>query len=429
MDPEDVGEDKLCHMLRALNERGIGLIMSWQPSHEQRDRSLQQALKVARIQKELGLPISANANACLYSFFNGDERTMHVDEDGKGFWDDSFGPGHKMGCPFTLGFRESEIRERIEFFSQGYKREGLELGFVFADWEIDGPLEVNRAHASSLRCERCRENLPGIEDFKTFQETIRRMRSRLQRVCFAQPILSLHPQCLVGNYAIYPNNGLRYWYDYFEFYEQGQPYVQDQKARYRRWAQDFPDTGYTFAMPVVYTWYDTYHWYDFEDADYRWFYNMLLVASNAGQHTPPNIPIIAFVHWHTTSPPKDPDPSVRQFSAEKYQELLWHMLLRGTDSFFLWSPREEEQREVELLHPVYAASFEYCDFLEKGTPVSFEVPDTPCPVVSGLKLKDRLLVRRTEFGDATGEPVELVVDGKTILVEARPGQCQILDLK
>ena len=427
MDPGDVAGETLRKMLAELDERGIGLVVSWQPSEERRGASLARALEVGRAQQEMGLRISANANACLYSFFNGDERTMHVDADGEGFWDESFGKGHKMGCPFTLGFREAEIRDRVEYFAKGYREAGLDLGFVFADWEIDGPIEVNRAHEAALRCVRCRERIDGIESFETFQKTVREMRSRLQKTCYAQPILSLHPDCLVGNYAIYPNNGLRYWYDYFEFYVEGQPCVKDRGARYRRWAQDFPGTGYTFAMPVVYTWYDTFRWYEFEDPDYRWFYNMLLVASNAGRSAPPEVPIVAFVHWHTTSPPKDPDPAVKQFGAEAYQELHWHMLLRGTDTFFLWSPRDEEKREVELLHPVYAQAARYGEFLEKGEPVTFHVPKDPAPVVSGLKLNNRVLVRRTEFGEE-GARLLLDVDGRRLEVPAKPGECQILEL-
>ena len=53
------------------------------------------------------------------------------------------------------------------------------------------------------------------------------------------------------------------------------------------------------------------------------------------------------------------------------------MLLRGTDSFFLWCMEPENVKEVELLHPVWAAAQAYGAFLDKGTPVNFEVPGTP----------------------------------------------------
>ena len=226
---------------------------------------------------------------------------------------------------------------------------------------------------------------------------------------------------------MYPHDGFRYWYDYFEEYIEGQPCRRDQGARYRVWFHEFPLTGYTFAMPTVYTWYPTFHWYDFEPADYRWFYNMLLVGTNAGRNTPREIPIISFVHWHTTSPPEHSDPAVTQFSEEKYRELLWHLLLRGHDTFFLWCPAEEAAKEISLLHPVYAEAQEFGKFLEQGTPISFDVPREPGPVVSGLRLGDRVLIRRTDFTD-TREPVRLKVG--TTVIEAPAGEagCRVIAL-
>jgi len=353
--PADVDEATAERIIKALNQRGIGLFSSWHPGVKRREKSLADALRIARIQARLGLRVNVNATSCLYSFFNGDPRTAHLDETGKPFWDDSLGKG-RMGCPFTLDFRRGPMREQIEFFVKGYKDAGVRLDFVFADWEIDGPIEFNRAHAASKRCRRCREHIKNIDDFAEFQKVLRELRSDLQRDCYSRPILSRFPNALVGNYAVYPHNGLRYWYDYFEYYVDGQPHVADQRAKYRKWYDEFPGTGYTFAMPVVYTWYPTFGWYDFEDPDYRWFYNMLLVASNVGQYTPPDVPIISFVHYHTTAPPEKPDPQVKQFSEQKYQELLWHMLLRGTDTFFLWCPSEQAATEVRLLHAVYAAA-------------------------------------------------------------------------
>jgi hypothetical protein len=256
---------------------------------------------------------------------------------------------------------------------------------------------------------------------------LRVIRSRLQQYALTDPIRSRFPAALVGNYAVYPHNGYRYWYDYFEYFVEGQPHIADQRAKYRLWYNEFPGTGYTCAMPVVYTWYPTYQWYDFENSDYRWFYNMLLVASNAGEHTAANVPIISFVHWHTTAPPAQPDPAVKQLSGESYQELLWHMLLRGTDAFFLWCPRDEDASEVELVHQVYAAAQQYGEFLAGGTPIEFRVPAVPSTVVSGLRLGERVLVRRTDFGSSRA-PVEIVVGKQRISVEPSPGKCQILAL-
>ncbi|NLX99794.1 MAG: hypothetical protein GXY83_27170 [Rhodopirellula sp.] len=410
-----------------LDQRGVGLISSWSPSRQ--EDSLAQALVVARAQAKRGLSVNVNATACLHRFFNGDEGTAHVDAQGRPFWDESFNvhSKHFMGCPFALEHRKDPIRRQVESFAEAYRGAGLPVDFIFADWEIDGPIEFNRAHEASTKCERCRKKFQDIDNFLEFQQVLRTIRSELQRYAFTDPILARFPKALVGNYAVYPNNGFRYWYDYFETYVDGQPHLADRGAKYRHWANEFAGTGYTFAMPVVYTWYPTYNWYDFDDSDYRWFYNMLLVAGNAGRHTPAGTPIISFVHWHTTAPPKEADPSVKQMSPQAYQELLWHMLLRGTDTFFLWCPKDEDAEECRLVHEVYAAAQQYGDFLDNGVPVTFEVPKQPAAVVSGILLGDRVLVRRTDFGGSTGA-VELRIGKNKLSIESQPGKCQVLSL-
>ncbi|MFC1607291.1 hypothetical protein ACFL47_04905 [Candidatus Latescibacterota bacterium] len=423
-DPSETDVEKAEALVAELDRRGIGLVCSWRPGNEE---SLQQNLAVARAQKKLGLKVNINATSPLYSFFNGDERTAHIDKDGKPFFDDCFGP-QKMGCPFAIDFRKHDIRDRVEHFVKKYNDAGLSIDFIFGDWEIDGPLEVNRASEAAKKCTRCREHLGEDFDFLTMQKHMREMRSYLQYYAFSEPVLSRFPDALVGNYAVYPHDGYRYWYDYFEYYVDGQPYKADQYAKYRQWYDDFPATGYTFAMPVVYTWEPTYTWYDFENSDYRWFYNMLLVASNVGKSTPPSVPIISFVHWNTVVVSGTPDPSVKQMSEESYQELLWHLLLRGTDTFFMWSGAKEFPKETKLVHEVYAAAQQYGEFLEHGMPITFDVPAQPGTVVSGLVLRDRVLIRRTDFG-GNSEPVDVYVGTKVLSVPCIPGKCLIMDIK
>lgn len=410
-------------LVRLLNERGIGMICTWRPNNI--PQSLANCLPIARAQKKLGLRINIHATYCLNFFFNGDPNTAHIDESGKPFWDTSL-VRPEMGCPFTLDFRRDAIRNRLLPFVKKYQQEGLPIGFIFTDWEIDGPIEWNDAWNASRRCSRCRQHIPQIDNFLAFQKTMRQLRSELQRGVYAETILDAFPNALVGNYAVYPNNGYRYWYDWFEYYVDGQPALTDQRAHYRHWYNEFPLTGYTFAMPVVYTWYPIFSWYDFEDTDWRWFYNMLLVTSNAGQYTPSDIPIIPFVHWNTTSPPKDA-PNIKQLSKEKYQELLWHMLLRGHDTFFVFCFGHERKEEISLAHTVWAQAQKYGRFLEKGVPITFEVPKEPGPVVSGLRLKNRVLVRRTDFTDCE-EPVKVKVGSRTISIARAPGRCVIMPI-
>ncbi len=423
MDPGQLNEKVVEGLVKELDKRGIGLISSWNPGD--RERSLAQSLMVAKVQKKLNLRVNINATNCLYSFFNGDEQTAHIDDEDRPFWDESFGK-QKMGCPFALDFRRPHIQEQVEYFVKAFKKADLDIDFVFADWEIDGPIEFNKAQAASKRCKRCRENINDIDDFEEFQRVLRRLRCKLQRENYAEPIKLNFPRALVGNYGVYPHNGYRYWYDYYEYYVDGQPYQADQRARYRKWYNEFAESGYTFAMPVVYTWRRIFEWYDYVNTDYRWFYNMLLVASNAGRHTPAEIPIISFVHWHTIEP-KPSTSTAKQFSEDKYQELLWHMLLRGTDTFFLWCRKEEAAKEIQLVHQVYAEAQQYGEFLTDGKPINFSVPKQPGTVVSGLQLGDRVLVRRTDFTRTNGA-VEIIVDNRRIKVGVATKNCQIFSI-
>jgi hypothetical protein len=390
-----IDEAATLETLKQLDRRGIGYSVDW--NHNDFDNSLAEGLRIARMQISIGQRVAVNANACLHSFFDGSEATLHIDNSGNTFAETSF--GGKLGCPFALGDRVPIIKARIEKFLRSYKDAGIEIDFVFADWEIDGPIEWNDAWQTCKKCVRCRENIARIDDFRVFQSELRRIRSQIQRVAFGDNVTSYFPEALVGNYAVYPHNGYRYWYDYFEKEPTGVPLQTDQRANYREWVHEFDGTGYTFAMPVVYTWYPTFQWYDFDNHDYRWFYNMLKVGSNAGQHTEAGTPIIPFVHWTTTSPPEAPDPNVKQFSKEKYQALLWHLLLRGHDTFFLWCTADELADEVRLVHQVYAESLHYAGFLSRGTPITFDVPNEADSVVSGMRLGNRVLVRRTNFSD------------------------------
>jgi hypothetical protein len=57
----------------------------------------------------------------------------------------------------------------------------------------------------------------------------------------------------------------------------------------------------------------------------------------------------------------------------------------------------------------------------------FDVPRQPGPVVSAVRLGDRVLVRRTDFDDREG-PLTVTAGGKTISVPRASGRHQILQL-
>jgi hypothetical protein len=413
-------------ILSELDARGMAVFSTW--SHGRMEQSLAEGLRVGALQKKLGLRVNVSVNPLLHHFCNGDPSTAHVSETGEPFFDLSFSRSVKMGCPFALQSRYPEIRARVESFAKAYSEAGVGVDFSFADWEIDGAMEWNAAWETAKACRRCREQVPDIDDFTSFQRAVREIRSEMQREAYADVMVAHFPDAKVGNYAVYPHDGYRYWYDYFETFVEGAPFKAEVRAKYRQWFHEFPLTGYTVAMPVVYPWAPISLWYDFENAEYGWFYNMLLVASNAGEHRTNGVPVVSFVHWEIVDVPTHPGLQTEPLSKEIYQEVLWHMLLRGHDTFFMWCPRDATIEELVPVHEVYAASTEYSAFLREGVPVTFEVPREEGPVVSAVQLGKRLLVRRTDFTDHPG-PVPLRVDGQTVDVPRAEGRCQVVEIE
>lgn len=424
-DLSSLSEKDAIWVIDELAKRGVGVITFWK-KEDAMESGIVEGLRIALIQEDLGLQVAVDASNLLYGFYDGTALTEHINEEGITFSDSSF-KGRDMGCPFTLFNRIPVIRSRVTMYVEAYKTAGVNIDIVTADWEIDGPIEWNEAWENAKRCVRCLENIPNIEDFKAFQSTIRSLRSKLMNESYSTPILQRYPQAFVTNYATYPNDGWRYWYDHFEYPQPELPHSKDQKALYRPWYDEFNETGFTMAMPVVYTWYPIFSWYPEYSADYRWFYNLLKVGSNAGKSTPSGIPIATFMHWHTTTPPANPDPDVKQMSQKYYKELLWHLLLRGTDLYFSWCMESEIETEMILLQNVYNSSLEYNDWIQWGRPITFEVPNKEKSVVSGLKLNNQVLIRRTDFTNDT-EPIMLTIDGVNLVVPYKPNECQIFSL-
>ena len=105
------------------------------------------------------------------------------------------------------------------------------------------------------------------------------------------------------------------------------------------------------------------------------------------------------------------------------------MKASGIDAFFLWSPATEARKDVELLHPVYAAAQAYGAFLDEGVPITFDTPKAPGPVVSGLRLGDRVLVRRTDFTDDAGPVTIALPGGGRIAVPRADGACAVIEVE
>ncbi len=415
-------DDEARELLLALHERGVGLFAHWRVGS---DDARAFALRLGRFQQELGLPVSVHATSAMTGFFNGDESTFHVAEDGSTYSWQLHG-SRKMGCPFRLDERAEVIRGQWEDLVSAYGEAGLRLDWVSMDWYSDGPVEWNESWEASKRCVICRENIPAIDHFRTFQQTLRTIRGQLQRECAVEVVQAHFPEVLIGNWAVAPHDGWRYWYDYYETLPDGAPSRRHQRALYRTWADEFSHTGYTYANPACYPWNEMYPWYPDYPREFRWFYILMKSGANAAAHTPSALPLIPWTKWHPT-PPRGDDELSPAMDRETYREFLAHMLLRGVDGFMMWCRPEETVAEIQAMAPALDEALRYREFLERGEPVLFEVPRRPTTIVSALRLGDRLLVRRTDFADRPW-PVTREIDGVRVTIPRVPGEYQIIQM-
>lgn len=418
--PTNLSEEEIRNYIIKLKERNIIVFTRWQIPKEGIEKGIKEAIRIDKIKKELDYIISIDATNIVHMFFDGSENTGHIDEKGNIFFDFSFSKNVKMGCPFRIEVRYNVIKERLEKFLREYKNEGIEIKYWAVDWEIDGPIEWNSAWENSKRCVLCKENIKDINNFDKFQEVIRKKRADLQREVFVETVQKYFPKCFIGNYAVNPHDGYRYWWDYFEKEVEGATYQRKHNALHRKWFDEFKYSGYTMAMPVIYTWYRFFNDYKFKEKEYRWFYPLLKEGTSVGKNTPQNIPIVSFVHWQTVLKPKELPVDFFPLSREKYKELLWHLLFRNFDTFCLWSPLDEMADEIKVLYEVYSESFKYNDFIINGEPIFWEIPEEPEPVISGLKLKDKLLIIRSDFKERK-EKIKIKIDKKEIEIPVIKG--------
>ncbi|HYE05034.1 MAG TPA: hypothetical protein VEL07_05860 [Planctomycetota bacterium] len=415
--PLDADDATLRAAVAAMEARGIGLFCRWTGDAA---ASAARCIRLARIQRELGAPVAIDlAGDLIHGVHDGSDATAHHDADGTALLSDFM--VWKAGCPFAdLDDRLQARTSKIDAFLAAYAAAGVEPDFITGDYEFDGPSEWNDSWALAKRCVACRARIPAIDDdFTAYQRAVRAERSRWQKELITATVKARFPRCRVGVYGMNPHDGHRYWHDFFESHTRipGVAYVEDHGAAYRPWAHEFDAAGYDVAMPVCYILPHAFAYAVESAEDQAWFAfaNLLREGGSAGAATPAEVPIYPFVHA---------DPA---FAVERYEEALWHLLLRGADSFCMWCPAEAMAAQLAPVHRVWAAAGQHRDFLAGGTPVVSGVPPGPGPAVSALKLGGRLLVRRTDGAPHPGG-VSLAIDRSPIDIPAAPGRCQVIDL-
>lgn len=90
------------------------------------------------------------------------------------------------------------------------------------------------------------------------------------------------------------------------------------------------------------------------------------------------------------------------------------MLLRGHDAFCVWSPKNEMAEEIRAAYEVYIESLKYNDFILNGKLIFWDVPEKPETVISGIRLKNKLLIMRTDFDES--KEIRIKINNKILTV-------------
>jgi len=145
-----------------------------------------------------------------------------------------------------------------------------------------------------------------------------------------------------------------------------------------------------------------------EAVDRFYFTNLLGIVSAANRSRAPGKLSIPYLSRYV---PDNGDPRhAFPMGQAPYRELVRHILLRGTTSLYLFNlgypgssvSSEFSFESIEDVRVVYDELLERSEFLDKGEPMSFDGPTEAGVVWSGLRLKDRCLVRVATLGNAAG---------------------------
>ncbi|MDD5707086.1 MAG: hypothetical protein PHR35_14275, partial [Kiritimatiellae bacterium] len=168
--------------------------------------------------------------------------------------------------------------------------------------------------------------------------------------------------------------------------------------------------------------------------DAVYFATMLRTTSRVHSNMRADQTLMPFISSMVRSPNTD---GVPRMSKPMYHEFLRHAILRGARGFYCFNvappygAMTDYYAELADINAVLNEMFAYREFLEGGAPMSHDWPDPKdgaAVVWSGLRLKDRCLVRAFTLG-TTARKLDLVpFPKKSVALEAPPeGAIYVID--
>jgi hypothetical protein len=300
------------------------------------------------------------------------------------------------------------------------KDAGIKVETVFFDYEGQ-PHPWNGIYfaQSTPEIRKTYQDPSVLKTFNTFYGYTLNLRSELESQSMAQPVHQLFPDARVGNYwDIVSSEAVP-----FTGVGPAAPPVQLGK-------------GMSMIMPALYaknTILPNFFNSDWPVTQSRvddiYFHHLLLTGSSANANKSGNLISYLYI-GPSVRMSADPRFKDKDLSRPAFRELLWHLWLRGTDGMYVYnggSPKTalstlQSFQCMEDVRSVLDEMLAYRDFLDHGKPMNFSVPAmfSPDVVWSGLRLKDRYLIRATSLGPET-QPVKIVLTpNKTVTLSAPP---------
>jgi hypothetical protein len=302
-------------------------------------------------------------------------------------------------CPLLLDGWKIKADSYREVFKK-FKEAGVDVTGVWLDLEVE-PYHMAAQWDESKNCERCRKLFPRgvLDDHKKYEGFIMRWRANVFGAYIAAPILEVYPGISVTNWA--------------EVISTADIPAFGWTARGPR-----PPHGvglYTAANPVVYgtTLYYRQSWrkeahpdwpLDVPHMDRLYTQLMLSQISTHEANARRVAPELLSIPWVDRFCADDKDPKIPILSRERYREILRHTWLRGADGMQIFNPVWFEDdpvrspivvEEIEDAVIIYDEMLAFREFLDDGETMDLTIPQAQYngPIWSGLKLKDRALIR------------------------------------
>lgn len=326
-----------------------------------------------------------------------------------------------------------DLQPTIEMYRDWMRRfqeAGIEVAGVWTDYE-GLPMGFNFAYeAAQSPAGRAHYPADALASFRAFASFTANLKSDILSRAIADPVRAVYPRALVGNYGACVSTAAYPMTDGNLF-----PGVPHGLGRLN------------VAMPSVYAnavllkrYYNADWGIDPADVDNVYFTLLLQQLSAAGANKQPGQKLLPFISQYCSDDPPTSRYYTHGLSTPLYRELIRHALLRGTDGFYLFvygndaapDPGRYRLESIEALRSTYDELLEHREFLDRGTPMNFEVPAlrTKGLIWSGLRLRDRCLVRAFTLAPTArelplvpfaGRPVVLTAppDGATYLIDRR----------